>query len=102
MSFLPVFFQFFPGFDIFVGGAFYVGWLIVMAAGSLMHGRCGGIVIPSYVSSPDVLLTAIDFYSPPLLFLLFPGDFLLPFLLFHLSKKGKLARRGDVEKLNFQ
>ncbi len=52
-----------------------MGWLIVMAAGSLMHGRCGGIVIPSYVSSPDVLLTAIDFYSPPLLFLLFPVDF---------------------------
>lgn len=25
-----------------------------------------------------------------------------PFLLFHLSKNGKLARRGDVEKLNFQ
>lgn len=36
-----------------------------MAAGSLMHGRCGGIVIPSYVSSPDVLLTAIDFKSLP-------------------------------------
>lgn len=103
MSFLPVFFQFFPGFDISVGGTFYVGWLIVMAAGSLMHGRCEGIVIPSYVSSPDVLLTAIDFYSPPPLFFpFFPGDFLLPFLLFHLSKKGKLARRGDVEKLNFQ
>lgn len=42
-----------------------MGWLIVMAAGSLMHGRCGGIVMPSYVSSPDVLLTAIDFKSPP-------------------------------------
>lgn len=98
MSFLPVFFPFCPELDIFVGGTFYVGWLIVMAAGSLMHGRCGGIVIPSYVSSPDVLLTAIDFYSFPA----FPWGLLPPFLLFHLSKKGKLARRGDVEKLNFQ
>lgn len=69
---------FFSGLDIFVGGTFYVGWLIVMAAGSLMHGRCAGIVIPSYVSSPDVLLTAIDFYSFSPSFPAFPWGRLPP------------------------
>lgn len=80
----------FPRLDIFVGGTFYVGWLIVMAAGSLMHGRCRGVVIPSYVSSPDVLLTAIDFYSPPL-FLLFPSGLPPPLPL--LQKKASLQQK---------
>lgn len=88
----------FPRLDIFVGGTFYVGWLIVMAAGSLMHGRCGGVVIPSYVSSPDVLLTAIDFTLPT-----FPAFSLGTSSSPSASpKKGKLATERDVQKLNFQ
>ncbi len=98
---LPVFFPFFPGLDIFV--VEHSTWAGNRHGSRFTHARTLWRNSHTWLCLRTWCFINrywFLFFSP--LFSCFSLGTSPPFLLFHLSKNGKLARRGDVEKLNFQ